>query len=79
MEDSQKPMGPLAMTCVAETLPQWLTVAAMLTLIFGGCCSNVFALEKIIKVDPASGAGYPHVHEHGGSWSGNAFLLDQPL
>jgi solute carrier family 35 (UDP-xylose/UDP-N-acetylglucosamine transporter), member B4 len=24
-----------------ETIPQWLTVGAMLALIFGGCCSNV--------------------------------------
>jgi UDP-xylose/UDP-N-acetylglucosamine transporter B4 len=24
-----------------ETIPQWLTVGAMLGLIFGGCCSNV--------------------------------------
>ncbi|KAI4596260.1 golgi uridine diphosphate-N- acetylglucosamine transporter [Pestalotiopsis sp. 9143b] len=38
-----------------ETIPQWLAVGAMLGLIFGGCCSNVFALEAIIKVEPASG------------------------
>ncbi|KAI0012882.1 UAA-domain-containing protein [Xylariaceae sp. FL0662B] len=38
-----------------ETIPQWLAIGAMLTLIFGGCCSNVFALEAIIKVEPASG------------------------
>lgn len=38
-----------------ETIPQWLTVAAMLSLIFGGCCSNVYSLEAIIKVEPASG------------------------
>jgi UDP-xylose/UDP-N-acetylglucosamine transporter B4 len=30
---------------VIETLPQWLTVGAMLGLIFGGCCSNVRASE----------------------------------
>lgn len=24
-----------------ETIPQWLAVGAMLSLIFGGCCSNV--------------------------------------
>ncbi len=42
-----------------ETIPQWLAVGAMLGLIFGGCCSNVFALEAIIKVEPASGAS-PH-------------------
>jgi hypothetical protein len=38
-----------------ETIPQWLAVGAMLGLIFGGCCSNVFALEAIIKVEPGSG------------------------
>ncbi|KAB5580419.1 hypothetical protein GE09DRAFT_1212871 [Coniochaeta sp. 2T2.1] len=38
-----------------ETIPQWLAVGAMLSLIFGGCCSNVFALEAIIQVEPASG------------------------
>ncbi|KAI1336405.1 UAA-domain-containing protein [Xylariaceae sp. FL0016] len=32
-----------------ETIPQWLAVGAMLGLIFGGCCSNVFALEAIIN------------------------------
>jgi len=32
-----------------ETIPAWLTVGIMLSLIFGGCCSNVFALEAIIK------------------------------
>ena len=32
-----------------ETIPQWLTIGVMLGLIFGGCCSNVFALEAIIK------------------------------
>ncbi|KAJ3551494.1 hypothetical protein NPX13_g11348 [Xylaria arbuscula] len=38
-----------------ETIPQFLTVGVMLGLIFGGCCSNVFALEAIVKVEPASG------------------------
>ncbi|KAK8126291.1 UDP-N-acetylglucosamine transporter YEA4 [Apiospora kogelbergensis] len=38
-----------------ETIPQWLAIGVMLGLIFGGCCSNVFALEAIIKVEPASG------------------------
>ena len=35
-----KLMG-LAGRIFIETIPQWLTVAAMLSLIFGGCCSNV--------------------------------------
>lgn len=38
-----------------ETIPQMLSVGVMLGLIFGGCCSNVFALEAIIKVEPNSG------------------------
>ncbi|CAD6441367.1 a342d5fe-c521-4ba9-ad0f-1838ba26c930 [Sclerotinia trifoliorum] len=38
-----------------ETIPQWLAVGVMLGLIFGGCCSNVFALEAIVKVEPDSG------------------------
>jgi UDP-xylose/UDP-N-acetylglucosamine transporter B4 len=42
-----------------ETIPQWLAVGAMLSLIFGGCCSNVFALEAIIQVEPASGRSSP--------------------
>lgn len=35
-----KLMG-LAGRIFIETIPQWLTVGAMLGLIFGGCCSNV--------------------------------------
>lgn len=49
-----KLMG-LAGRIFIETIPQWLAVGAMLGLIFGGCCSNVFALEAIIKVESASG------------------------
>lgn len=42
-----------------ETIPQWIAVGAMLSLIFGGCCSNVFALEAIVKVEPGSGRFLP--------------------
>ncbi|KAI1350177.1 UAA transporter family-domain-containing protein [Xylaria sp. FL0043] len=49
-----KLMG-LAGRIFIETIPQWLAVGVMLSLIFGGCCSNVFALEAIVKVEPASG------------------------
>ncbi len=44
-----------------ETIPAWLSIGAMLALIFGGCCSNVFALESIIQVEPASGR-WPRSH-----------------
>lgn len=30
-------------------LPKWFDAAIVGTLIFGGCCGNVFALEAIIK------------------------------
>ncbi|ERS96246.1 solute carrier family 35 (UDP-xylose/UDP-N-acetylglucosamine transporter), member B4 [Sporothrix schenckii 1099-18] len=57
--DDDRPVFSRAMALAGrifiETIPQWLTIGAMLALIFGGCCSNVFALEAIIKVEPASG------------------------
>ncbi|TGZ77392.1 UAA-domain-containing protein [Ascodesmis nigricans] len=34
---------------------EWFSALAMYFMIFGGCCSNVFALEAIIKAAPASG------------------------
>lgn len=45
---SSKIMGMLGRIFI-ETIPQWLAVGAMLSLIFGGCCSNVFTLEAIVK------------------------------
>ncbi|KAK4230584.1 putative UDP-N-acetylglucosamine transporter [Podospora fimiseda] len=57
--DDNRPVFSRAMALAGrmfiETIPQWLAVGAMLSLIFGGCCSNVFALESIIKVEPNSG------------------------
>ncbi|RFN43389.1 hypothetical protein FIE12Z_12372 [Fusarium flagelliforme] len=35
--------------------PSLLTVGVMLSLIFGGCCSNVYALEAIVNFEPSSG------------------------
>ncbi|RKF62379.1 UDP-N-acetylglucosamine transporter yea4 [Golovinomyces cichoracearum] len=40
---------------IVEVFPQWLAVGSILGLIFGGCCSNVFALEAIVKIEPDSG------------------------
>ncbi|KAI9769671.1 MAG: golgi uridine diphosphate-N- acetylglucosamine transporter [Geoglossum simile] len=37
------------------TIPAWVRTCVMVGLIFGGCCSNVFALEAIIKDEPSSG------------------------
>ncbi|KAK1757707.1 UDP-N-acetylglucosamine transporter [Echria macrotheca] len=57
--DDNRPVFSRAMALAGrvfiETIPQWLAVGAMLSLIFGGCCSNVFALESIIKVERESG------------------------
>jgi len=63
--DDTRPVFSRAMALAGrvfiETIPQWLAVGAMLLLIFGGCCSNVFALESIIKVERDSGMS-PPVH-----------------
>ena len=57
--DDDRPVFSRAMALAGrmfiETIPHWLAIGAMLALIFGGCCSNVFALEAIIKLEPASG------------------------
>ncbi|KAJ5860619.1 uncharacterized protein N7529_007929 [Penicillium soppii] len=36
-------------------VPSWTNMAMMVSLIFGGCCANVFALEAIIKEQPTAG------------------------
>jgi len=60
--DDNRPVFSRAMALAGrmfiETIPQWLAIGVMLSLIFGGCCSNVFALESIVKVEPASGMLY---------------------
>ncbi|KAI9809003.1 MAG: hypothetical protein M1825_002292 [Sarcosagium campestre] len=39
----------LASAIVHSSIGEWARLAIMAGLIFGGCCSNVFALESIIK------------------------------
>ncbi|KAJ5689785.1 UDP-N-acetylglucosamine transporter yea4 [Penicillium macrosclerotiorum] len=36
-------------------VPTWANMVLMSSLIFGGCCANVFALEAIIKEQPTAG------------------------
>ncbi|KAJ5808941.1 hypothetical protein N7474_010210 [Penicillium riverlandense] len=36
-------------------VPSWATLVLMASLIFGGCCANVFTLEAIIKEQPTAG------------------------
>ena len=38
---ASKKLMAMAGRIFIETIPQWLAVGAMLSLIFGGCCSNV--------------------------------------
>ncbi|KAF3919516.1 hypothetical protein ABW20_dc0101126 [Dactylellina cionopaga] len=45
----------VASGALQSTLPEWVNLVTMISLIFGGCCSNVFALEGIIKDAPDSG------------------------
>ncbi|KAL3456665.1 UAA transporter [Aspergillus heterothallicus] len=45
----------IAATAVQATLSHWTNVFLMISLIFGGCCANVFALEAIIKDRPSAG------------------------
>lgn len=45
-------MSELTTALVQSSLPEWIQV---LTLIFGGCCSNVWALESLLKHHPGSG------------------------
>ncbi|OKL58506.1 hypothetical protein UA08_06270 [Talaromyces atroroseus] len=40
---------------VCSALPRWFDAGVVGLLIFGGCCGNVFALEAIIKDEPAAG------------------------
>ena len=52
---SQTEASSRADQTVAFELPLLLSWAVIILLIFGGCCSNVFALEAIIKADPNAG------------------------
>lgn len=48
--DDGRPPSKVVLAWVAklimETIPSWLTVGAMLALIFGGCCSNVSLCQE---------------------------------
>lgn len=51
------PSGPLqaARKVVTGSLGPWIAAAAIASLIFGGCCSNVYALEAIVQVEAGCG------------------------
>ncbi|KAL4883606.1 UAA transporter family-domain-containing protein [Aspergillus karnatakaensis] len=48
-------MSNIAATAAQTTLAHSTSILLMVSLIFGGCCANVFALEAIIKDQPSSG------------------------
>ncbi|KAL9588809.1 MAG: hypothetical protein Q9203_002379 [Teloschistes exilis] len=45
----------VTMATIQTALPTILAWATTMGLIFGGCCSNVFALETIVKEQPGAG------------------------
>ncbi|KAG5985229.1 hypothetical protein E4U55_000052 [Claviceps digitariae] len=45
----------LTSSVLIENTPALAAASLVLSLIFGGCCSNVYALETIIKFEPSSG------------------------
>ncbi|KAJ5160652.1 UDP-N-acetylglucosamine transporter yea4, partial [Penicillium canariense] len=53
--DSAKMNGGVIAAVAHATVPSWANMALMASLIFGGCCTNVFALEAIIKEQPTAG------------------------
>lgn len=53
MDDGQK--GHFVKRLVMESGTSLLGAAMMLGLIFGGCCSNVYALEEIVSFEPSAG------------------------
>ncbi|QUC20655.1 uncharacterized protein UV8b_04896 [Ustilaginoidea virens] len=46
---------PLTPRILAEAAPAVTAAVVTFSLIFGGCCSNVYALEAIVKHEPGSG------------------------
>ncbi|EEA22284.1 UPD-GlcNAc transporter (Mnn2-2), putative [Talaromyces marneffei ATCC 18224] len=54
-ENNDNNMETVTAGILFAALPKWFDAAIVGTLIFGGCCGNVFALEAIIKDEPAAG------------------------
>ncbi|KAK2867817.1 hypothetical protein FQN49_003445 [Arthroderma sp. PD_2] len=52
---TDKTWSGVASAVAQSTVPAWVNIAIITSLIFGGCCSNVFSLEALIKDDPNFG------------------------
>ncbi|KAL4744808.1 hypothetical protein BDW72DRAFT_212177 [Aspergillus terricola var. indicus] len=48
-------MPGIAALAFQTAVAHWTSIILMISLIFGGCCANVFALEAIVKDQPDSG------------------------
>ncbi|KAL4814441.1 UAA transporter family-domain-containing protein [Aspergillus spinulosporus] len=48
-------MPGIAAVAIQTAFAHWTSIILMISLIFGGCCANVFALEAIVKDQPDSG------------------------
>ncbi|CAG8066802.1 unnamed protein product [Penicillium olsonii] len=53
--DIQQDAPNLVTATALAVMPNWTSIFLMTSLIFGGCCANVFALEAIIKEQPTAG------------------------
>ncbi|CAI7664207.1 unnamed protein product [Penicillium glandicola] len=51
----KKDVPGLVAAAAHAAVPSWTSMVLMVSLIFGGCCANVFALEAIIKEQPTAG------------------------
>ncbi|PLB48577.1 putative UPD-GlcNAc transporter (Mnn2-2) [Aspergillus steynii IBT 23096] len=49
-------LGGIMSAVTLVNFTDWTNIVLMVSLIFGGCCANVFALEAIIKDQPTSGS-----------------------
>ncbi|KAJ6035819.1 UDP-N-acetylglucosamine transporter yea4 [Penicillium herquei] len=53
--ESESKNASLIAAAAYAAVPNWANLILMASLIFGGCCANVFALEAIIKEQPTAG------------------------
>ncbi|KAI9039736.1 putative UPD-GlcNAc transporter (Mnn2-2) [Aspergillus affinis] len=53
--EARASLGGIISAITLVNFPDWTNIVLMVSLIFGGCCANVFALEAIIKDQPSSG------------------------
>ncbi|CAG8387983.1 unnamed protein product [Penicillium salamii] len=55
VDETKRDASSLVSATALAVIPNWTSMVLMVSLIFGGCCANVFALEAIIKEQPTAG------------------------